>query len=246
MAKLILQNIISLFTPSPLKRIILNWFGHDIHRDARVGIVFLGNKVVLNLDCDTYIKNFNWFKCNIVSLRRGATIKNLNMFSGEFDVDVGESATVGNFNRFGNSSIGLKERNCKFSIGRESNVTSYHYFDLTESICIGTNSVIGGSYSQFWTHGFRHFDKGSIRLRVDGGINIGDGVYLGSRVLVNPGVVISDSVSVGAGAIVSKNLLSAGMYVSERLRLIKFDDEAFYSRYKANEEGQVRYFKRRE
>ena len=245
MLKLVLQNIISLFAPNFIKKSLLNFFGHDIHRNAKIGMVLLGKEIVLKLDSDTHIHSFNFLSCFDLYLRRGSKINCFNLFSGAFSADLGEGASIGRVNRFKNSGMRLEAKNCSFSIGKGSNITSFHYLDLTDSILIGENSVVGGSHSQFWTHGFRHFDKGMVRLRVDGEIKIGDGVYIGSRVLLNPGVAVGDCVSVGAGAVVSKDLLVSGMYVSERLRMIELDDENFYSKYKATEETEITYFKKR-
>lgn len=93
-------------------------------------------------------------------------------------------------------------------IGKDSVITQKHLFDMSGSILIGENVVIGGENSLFYTHSydcFRNFSYGNIILQND--------IYIGAKVLCLPGVKIASSIVIGAGAVISKSLLESGIYV---------------------------------
>ena len=56
-------------------------------------------------------------------------------------------------------------------------------------------------------------------------ITVGNNVYIGINTIIMPGVHIGDNVIVGAGAIVTKDLPSNGVYAGIPARLIKSIDE---------------------
>lgn len=241
MFKFIFQNVVTIFMPSILKVKILNLMGHSISRKSKIGPVILGKSTKLSLHEGTIIGGFNLFSCYLVELKQDSFIRRFNTFQGVFSVKLDKQASIGNFNRFVNSSRELQVSKSEFKLGVSSNLTSKHYFDMTASIIIGRNTVIGGGGSQFWTHGFQHFNKGKSRFRVDGAIQVGDGVYIGSRVLFNPGVTVSDSVSLGAGAIVSKDLSEPGLYVSQQLRCLEVSEESFLKKYKPHTYDSIKF-----
>jgi len=109
------------------------------------------------------------------------------------------------------------------TLGRLTKVTVGHHLDLTKSITFGDNSILAGIKSQMWTHGYYHANEGPYRIRIDGDIEIGNNVYVGSRCLFNPGVKVRDAIHIGAGSVISKNLEQSGMYVSQELRYLKND-----------------------
>jgi acetyltransferase-like isoleucine patch superfamily enzyme len=56
---------------------------------------------------------------------------------------------------------------------------------------------------------------------VSRGIEVGDGCWLGARVLVLPGVSICSGVTVAAGAVVTKDLTQPGLYAGVPARLVR-------------------------
>ena len=243
MCRFLIQNFISLFFPSFIKVFLLNFTGHSIDKSVKIGPVILGRSVKLNLAKGSSIGALNVFMCHGVNLKEGAFIRRVNTFQGAVHVHLDEKASIGNLNRFVKGGVMVTDSSM-FSLGVSSNLTSMHYFDLTGNIIIGSNSVIGGSCSQFWTHGFQHFDKGLIRHRLDGEIIIGDGVYIGSKVIFNPNVVIADDISLGAGTVISKNLSESGTYVSQKLRFIPVTKESFYRKYKTEISSGISVYKK--
>lgn len=228
MVKNLIQNLICLIFPSMLKIRILRFFGHKISAHASIGIVFLGKNCLLSLESGASVGHFNIISCSSLQLSQGAWVGSFNTFRGCFCVRISDKASLGNFNNFVNGGARLVSQEKLFSLGSYSNVTSRHYFDLTDDIKIGSQTVIGGIRSQFWTHGFKHFDMGTTRNRIDAAIKIGNGVYVGSGVIVNPGVSVVDEASIGAGAVVSKSITENHLYVSQPLRPIDQGENEFY------------------
>lgn len=231
MFKFFVQIIAFLF-PRRIKNCILNILGHDIDSSAKLGFFLARSGTKLVAKRGAKIGHFNYFSCDEVYVDSFSNIGIGNVFKGHFSVHLSQSSSVGNFNKFINGGESLVQDMSKFSIDRNSNITSSHYLDMTGSIKIGQNTVVGGRESQFWTHGFQHFNNGKERCRIDGDIIIEDGVYLGSRVTINPSVHISTGVSLGAGAVVSGNLDEKCLYVSQPLRKIPVSEYSFRHRYK--------------
>jgi acetyltransferase-like isoleucine patch superfamily enzyme len=90
---------------------------------------------------------------------------------------------------------------------------------------------MAGISSQVWTHGYNHAPEGPARFRIDGSVNVGSNVYIGSSCVINAGVKINDSITVGSHACVSKSLQDPGLYVSQPLRLVKYDYQQAKNRY---------------
>lgn len=237
--KSVMQNLVIWCVPFWFKNVILNAFGHCISRRAKVGFIVISGDTRLILSEGARIGSLNFFSCKTIEMQAASFIRRGNTFSGRFNILLGAGASIGNFNRFVRGKGHEVGPVSVFSLGTRANVTSGHYFDLTMSIEMGKNTVAGGVFSQFWTHGFRHLNRGDHRVRVDGPIVIGDGVYIGSSVVFNPGVRVVSEVAVGSGAVVAKDLLSSGLYVCQRLRQVTLDDEDFLAKYSDDgEEGE--------
>lgn len=231
MLRFLFHNIVGLFFPRILKIYVLNLFGHSLHKTCKIGVVVLGPNVKLILDEGCQIGHFNYLNCNHFKMLHQARIGSCNFFIGFFSIVMKDYSSLGNFNKFRNGGETTIVNSSRFEIGYKSNITSYHYLDMTCDIVIGSQVVIGGRDSQFWTHGFQHFDNGIVRYRVDGAIFIGDGCYLGSRVVVNPSTKLANSISIGAGASIAGTIINPGLYVPTPLRYIDINKESFENRY---------------
>ncbi|HEQ3486053.1 TPA: hypothetical protein VGS89_002659 [Vibrio cholerae] len=199
-----LSLLFALFFPScKLKIYILNVLGHELHKSSYVGFCILW-KTKLHLDEKSKISSFSmYFVRGVVFLEAGAVLGRFNILSGLFNLNLKEGAVISNFCQFKNGGGRVVQSSTKFTLGRLSKITSGHYFDLSSSIDIGVNCVVGGRDSQFWTHGFIHQDLGETRYINITGITIGDGVYLGSRVTLNPGTHVADNVNILSGSVLS-------------------------------------------
>ncbi|MDP4491810.1 hypothetical protein [Vibrio sp. AH4] len=186
-----------------MKIYLLNLLGHELHKSSHVGFCILW-KTKLHLGEKSKISSFSMYLIRgVVYLEDKAEIGRFNILNGFFDLNLKKGAVISNFCQFKNGGERVVQSATKFNLGKLSKITSGHYFDLSSSIDIGFNCVIGGRNSQFWTHGFIHQDLGETRYINIKEIIIGDGVYLGSRVTLNPGAHVENNVNVLSGSVLS-------------------------------------------
>lgn len=213
-----------------VKIVLLKFFGHRVSFSSKIGLSFIFVPKI-NMGKGASIGSFNFIRCNGLQMGEKSKIKKLNVIKGSFLVKLGDFSGVSYLNKIGNSSDQEFDKNqVVFNLGINSFVVRSNFLDLTQSIKIGENSILAGKGTQLWTHGFYHADKGPERVRVDGSINIGNNVYVGSRCVFNPGVSVGDSIHIGAGSVISKNLDNPGMYVSQRLRHVENSLETIKSK----------------
>lgn len=209
-----------LILPSFLLSPFLRLFGYKIGKKIKIGFsIVLANEIELN--DNVKIGHFNFIKIDKLILCNNSLIKHFNIFKGPFELELKNKARIANQNYLTRAPLGVTYGKSIFQLGKNSNITSKHFIDLTKSVVMGENTVLGGRHSQIWTHGYVHKEIGDERLRIDAEVVIGNNVYIGSRCLFNPGVSISNAVSIGSGSVISKNLTEKGMYVGQKLRLKK-------------------------
>lgn len=162
-----------MFLPSKVKLMILRFLGHEVHKTAYIGFSYLHVKRI-RLDKNSFIGTGNIFK----------QLEELEMLEG---------ARINRWNRFTSTSscqgkLVLKDR---------ASISLRHYFDVCDLVEVGSNTIIGGHRSTFFTH-----SKGVEEIDYVRPIVIGDWCYLGSNLCVAPGVVIGSHCFVGMGAVV--------------------------------------------
>lgn len=201
---------------------LLNLLGHKVHHSARIGFSFLLVPKI-TLKEKARIGHFNFIKVNSLSIDKEGYIEKYNKITGPIDVLLHETAAIGNSNRIYRAPIGVSYGNAILQIGVLSKITGNHRIDCTRSVRMGDYSILAGHNSQLWTHGYTHDKEGPGRYRVDGEIEIGNNVYIGSMCVINAGLTIADKVVVGSNSCVSKSLIEQGTYVSQALRFIPYD-----------------------
>ena len=220
-----------IFLPSFLLRFWLRFLGHQIGKNSKIGFsIIITDKIELLENAK--IGHFNFIAIPFFSLDKNSSIKHFNIFKGPFNLLMKEESRIANQNFLTRAKKGITYGESSFELGMNSNITSKHFLDLTKSITIGSNTVLGGRSTQIWTHGYVHKELGSIRLRIDGEVIIGNNVYIGSNCFINPGVTIANAISIGGGTSVATNLLNKGMYVSQKLRFIEQDFETIKAKLK--------------
>ena len=163
--------------PSPVKIAIMRrLLGWQIGAHCHIGLSLLLVRNV-RLDDYVYIGNLTVFKwLDRLEMQTGSRIGRGNIFSSRPGVT------------------------SELEVGAHSWVTTEHYFDMSASITIGANCVVGGRRSNFFTHSRSH------RLLPNqdevAPIRVGDWCYLGSGLSVLPGVALPDHSFVGMGAVV--------------------------------------------
>ncbi|TBR37480.1 hypothetical protein CBF23_014585 [Marinomonas agarivorans] len=246
MLRLLLINLTVLLVWLPyLRNGLLNLLGFDLSRQAKVGLsVFFCSKVVLAAGAQ--IGAFNLVKCSSVTLGEDCRIGHMNIFKGLFHIRLQHNSHIGNFNLFKNNGLKTIPAVSTFFVGKDANITSSHYVDLSCNVTLGENSVIGGRSSTLWTHGFVHFNKGADRPIKLADILIKEGVYIGSNCVLNPGVIIESDINIGAGSSVAGHLTKPGLYVNTALRHIELQDLESFLAQKTHDKhyktGNIRIF----
>jgi acetyltransferase-like isoleucine patch superfamily enzyme len=207
-----------LLLPSAPLRIVLRLLGHFVGREAKIGFLLLWVDR-LYLGEESRIGNFNLIRIDRLLLRRSASVGRMNLMSGPLSLALAQEAAIGNRNSILRAKKGVVSVGpALLRLGKLSKITSDHYIDCTCSVRMGDHSILAGTASQVWTHGYVHDLVGPGRYRLDGSVRIGHNVYVGARSVLSMGVQLADGVIVGAGTTVARNLTEPGLYVSSVLR----------------------------
>lgn len=100
------------------------------------------------------------------------------------------------------------------------------YFDARDQITVGASCSLGMEVMLCTsTHELGGAEKRAGRYS-SGPVAIGDGTWLGTRVLVLPGVTIGPSCVVAAGSVVTRDLEPHGLYAGAPARRIRGMPEA--------------------
>ncbi|HAS58979.1 MAG TPA: hypothetical protein DCS64_10865 [Algoriphagus sp.] len=219
-----LTLLICLIPLSFLKPVLLNLIGHNISLKARIGfsIVAIGK---MKIGDGSRIGNFNFLKFDYLEMSSNAIIGRFNFLRGNFIVVLKEKSAIGNSCVITRAGKGVSYGKSALNLGVLAKITAGHKIDMMRSINLGDFSIIAGSHSQLWTHGYLHAPTGPDRFRIDGEINIGNNVYVGSSCVINAGVYVADGITIGSSSCISKNLTKSGMYVAQPLRYIEKDYE---------------------
>lgn len=93
-----------------------------------------------------------------------------------------------------------------------------------QSVTIGENCALSHNI-RIYTSSYKsdqNFNITGQRETYSESVSIGNGVWIGANVLINPGIEIEDNVIVGANAVVTKKLLANGIYGGVPAKLIRF------------------------
>lgn len=222
MKKWILAIIIFLFL-SVIVMFFLRLLGYKIGRNCRIGFSWV---IVNELEMADYAKigHLNFIYIPLLHMGQASYIKKCNVIKGSICLIIELKGIVNQFN-YMTSAFTHKNSICK--IENNAILGVGHTLDLTSDIRLGAYSILAGKGSQVWTHGFYHSKKTHDRWRIDGKVEIGKNVYIGSRAIICAGVHICNNCTIGAGVVVAKDIVKEGLYVNQALRYIEFDpDEA--------------------
>lgn len=219
----ILTCLVTLFFPKFCKPFLLNLMGHSVHSKSKIGFsILLVPK--LSIEKDAWIGNFNLIVSKHLFLANAAFIKKFNkIVAPSLEILIQSNGSIGSRNKISRSDAPVTYGEATLKIGVWGQIVHGCLLDCTRSISIGSYTTVGGSDTQFWTHGYYHGNEGIERIRVDGEISIGDNVYVGTRCTFMPGVKVANAINIGANCCISKSLDKAGMYVSQPLRFIEND-----------------------
>jgi acetyltransferase-like isoleucine patch superfamily enzyme len=233
-----ISAIIALLLPSFIAVRLLNLLGHRIHPTAKIGFSWLQCQTI-EMAKNSKVGHLNLIRIISLHMAEDASIRKMNRMKGPFRLKMDKQAAIGNSNSIYRGAYPITLGEAELRMGRLAIITSKHSLDCTRSISIGDYSTISGFGTQFWTHGFYHGNEGAHRIRIDGSIEIGNNVSIGSKCLINPAVKIGNAINVGGNSCVSKSLLEPGMYVSQVLRYIPYDISTIKSKLQQNKNYTV-------
>lgn len=207
---MVLQILLWL-VPWRIRRCLLNWLlGYKIEQGAKIGFSIIRPKMLV-MRPGSYIGHLNICKpIDLLSLDEGASIGNSNFITG-FSITAPEVVAFGHFGH-------IQNRKCELVVGKQTGITSRHYFDCNGGIYIGDFCEIAGFETAFLTH--------SIDLeknRQDAApISIGDYSFISARVTFLKGVSVPSHSIVGACSLVNKSLQdSYSLYGGSPCKFIK-------------------------
>lgn len=131
-------------------------------------------------------------------------------FNGDAIEFYGNGKIIIGYNSYiGSRSILQSANNCLINIGNNCAI-SHNVRIYTESSDPNQN-----------------FNTKAKKIKKNGNVLIGSGVWIGANVLINPGVVIGDNVVIGANSVVTKNIDNysiVGGVPAKLIRRITLDD----------------------
>ena len=177
--------------------------GYSIGRNVRIGLSVI--------DAST---------CRIGD---GVVVGHANAIVSVDDLAIGSATRIGHLNivRGGRVRLGshveilrLNEFNAipfpahiavdsRLSVGDWTSITTGHKVDYTGPVTFGSEVIVAGRNSSFWTH-----TRGETSP-----ITVGDKVYVGSEVRMAPGATVPSGSIVGIGAVVVKEMDAYPGYV---------------------------------
>ncbi|GEA52296.1 hypothetical protein VIN01S_31000 [Vibrio inusitatus NBRC 102082] len=220
--KYFLFILVLIVPPCRFKNWILRLFGCDVAQDASIGFLLFFGKFI-KVGEKSKLGSFSYYGSGVeINVHKNTNIGHFNVFSGDFCLTQEEGSVISNFVQIKNGGTSVIPEKSFFHLGDFTKITSKHYFDVSCSIVFGSNCVVGGRDSQFWTHGFLHQEYGSKRYISLNSIKIDDGVYIASRVLINPGTHVEYNVNILAGSVVSGHI-KAGLVVASSGKKVIMD-----------------------
>jgi len=213
------SSLLVLLFPTVLIRPVLNALGHKIEKGASIGFSFVSVDM-LTMKAGARIGHLNLISNDSIHMKTKSKIGHLNRIKGPFNIAFARLAAIGNHNKITRAPIGVTHGDCLLALGELAKFTSRHQIDMTKSISLGDFSTVAGSSSQLWTHGYIHDTTGAGRYRLDGGISIGNNVYIGSSCIITADISICDGAIVGTGTTIAKSLTTPDHFVSGSLRVL--------------------------
>ncbi|MCE5221804.1 MAG: sugar O-acetyltransferase [Clostridium sp.] len=117
------------------------------------------------------------------------------------------------------------------SIG-ENFYTNYNCTILDcAKVTIGDNVLFAPNVSLFTAGHPIHFEPRNAGIEYAFPITIGDNVWIGGGVIVNPGITIGDNVVIGSGSVVTKDIPSNSIAVGNHCKVIREiidEDKKYY------------------
>lgn len=124
----------------------------------------------------------------------------------------------------------------KLSVGSNTWIGENFFAKCEGGLSIGSGVIISRGV-EIWTANHNYDSKDLKSLPYDSRfvlkpVNIGDNVWIGSRVVIIPGVSIGEGAVVGAGAVVTRDVPPLAVVGGNPAEVIKYRDKEIYERLK--------------
>lgn len=218
-AKGLLSFLITLIPERRIRIWLLNRIpGYKVSYGSFIGMFnYISSRNMLIQDAQ--IGSFNWIDVKELEMKKSSTIRRFNRFKYLNILYLDELALIHSHNGIFAPDKNVTHNEVAFDfssqnliLGRRSELLRKNYVDLTRSLTIGNNVVVGGNGSEFWTHGYD-----INRNIIVGDIVIGDDIFIGSGCIFNPRAKIASSITIAPGSVIYKELNTKGMYTSHNL-----------------------------
>jgi acetyltransferase-like isoleucine patch superfamily enzyme len=166
---------------SALKTQLLRVAGHTIAASAKIGPCLV-------------------VRCDQFELAPHARVGAFNVFKSVASVKLGQGAIIGSFNWFGAGSEFKPVERRRLLLGRESAITSRHYFDCSGGIVIGELTTIAGLGTTILTHEINL----KTNRQVASEVRIGDACFVGSSSTFLMGSALPSRSVLGAGSVLTR------------------------------------------
>lgn len=204
-------QILLFFFPWRIRKYLLKKLCHfELSDNTKIGFsIILAKKVILR--DNARIGHFNFVKpIDCLQLNENSKIGSRNWITG-FSVKDVNVIKKSHFSH-------VKDRQCVLILGKESSVTSRHYFDCNGGIYIGNYCTIAGFETAFLTHSIDLKNNRQDALP----IVIGDYTFIGARCTILKGTKLPDYSVLGACSLLNKQYENNyGLYAGTPARYIK-------------------------
>lgn len=204
--------------PSFLKVWLYRLLGATIGSQVKIGLGTVINAKSIHMDSGSKIGAFSFISARTFRMGKRAAIKSfVAVDTGDFELGddsiIMEQVVVG----------GMMTPRSKLHIGKRVKVFPFCFINPTEPILIEDDVGVGGG-NYLFTHGSWQSILDGYPVSF-GAITIKRGTWLPWRVFIMPGVTIGEYATIGAGAVITKDIPSQSLAVGSPAKVIKTGNE---------------------
>jgi acetyltransferase-like isoleucine patch superfamily enzyme len=204
--------------PSRLKVAYYRWKGAVIGRDVSIGLLSVIRSERLEIGEGTKIGPFSFVQAKRVRLGKRVKI-NMMVAVDTLEVEVGDDATIMEQVVVG----GMLTRRSSLRIGKRVKIFPYCFINPTEPVVIEDDVGVGGA-SYIFTHGSWQSMLDGFPVSF-GPVTLKRGVWLPWRVFILPKVTVGEYATIGAGAVINKDVPPRSLAAGVPARVLKHGPE---------------------
>lgn len=204
--------------PSRLKVAYYRWKGATIGRDVSIGALSVIQIESLEIGDGTKIGPLSFIHAKRVRIGRRVRL-HMMVAIDTVDISVGDGSTIMEQVVIG----GMRTRRSSLRIGKRVKIFPYCFINPTEPIIIEDDVGIGGA-SYIFTHGSWQSMIEGFPVSF-GPVTLKKGVWLPWRVFILPKVTIGEYATIGAGAVINKDIPARSLAAGVPAKVVKRESE---------------------